>query len=177
MDKKVQKHFLTGLKICWSLGRVFFFFTITLGRTIFNLSSKTSVFLRLFYVKQMVAPIKKEKNMFSATWGGWVVFLIVKWNDESKFWVLHFFGTFKCFRGCLNLNCYIGKKVQKTFFMGLKNWWSSGSRFFFFKSPKVGRFSIFHAKLQLFTGLGFFFSIKKNPTFFRLRDFWNVKMF
>ena len=34
------------------------------------------------------------------------------------FWVLYFYETFICYRGCLNLNCYIGKKVQKNFLMG-----------------------------------------------------------
>ena len=33
-----------------------------------------------------------------------------------------FYETFLCYRGCLNLNCYIGKKVQKNFLMGLKIW-------------------------------------------------------
>ena len=51
----------------------------------------------------------------------------------------------------------MGKKVQKNFLMGLKIWWSWGSSIFFSKSQKVGRFSIFHAKLQLFVGLGALF--------------------
>ena len=42
--------------------------------------------------------------------------------------------------------------MQKNFLMGLKIWWSWGSGFFFSKSPKVGRFSIFHAKLQFLPG-------------------------
>ena len=32
------------------------------------------------------------------------------------------YETFICYRGCFNLNCYIGKKVQKNFLMGLKIW-------------------------------------------------------
>ena len=60
----------------------------------------------------------------------------VKWNEwVITFWVLYFFGTFICYRECLNLSCYISKKVQKNFLMGLKIWWSWGSRFFFSKSP------------------------------------------
>ena len=51
------------------------------------------------------------------------------------FWSCIFFLTFICFRGVLNLNWYMGKKVQKNFLMGLKIWWSWGSRFFFSKSP------------------------------------------
>ena len=48
-------------------------------------------------------------------------------NDDdddgmSKFWVFDFDETFICYRGVLNLNCYIGKKVQKNFLMGLKIW-------------------------------------------------------
>ena len=60
--------------------------------------------------------------------------LFEKWS-QSNFWVFKISGTFICFRRCLNLNCYIGKKVQKNFLMGLKIWWSWGSRFFFSKSP------------------------------------------
>ena len=48
----------------------------------------------------------------------------------------------------LNLNCYIGKKVQKNFLMGLKIWWSWGSGFFFSKSQQVGRFLDFRPKLK-----------------------------
>ena len=36
------------------------------------------------------------------------------------FWVFDFSETYICYRGCSNLNCYIGKKVQKNFLMGLK---------------------------------------------------------
>ena len=42
--------------------------------------------------------------------------------SESNFWVFKISGTFICYRGCLNLNCYIGKKVQKNFLMSLKIW-------------------------------------------------------
>ena len=67
--------------------------------------------------------------------------VLMKWNDEmmkwwmkwSKFWVFDFYETFICYRGVLRLNCYIGKKVQKNFLMGLKIWWSWGSGIFFFK--------------------------------------------
>ena len=31
-------------------------------------------------------------------------------KSESNFWVLKISGTFICYRGCLNLNCYIVKK-------------------------------------------------------------------
>ena len=58
-----------------------------------------------------------------------------EWVSEwSNFWVFKNSGSFICYRGCLNLNCYIGKKVQKNFLMGLKIWWSWGSRIFFSKS-------------------------------------------
>ena len=40
----------------------------------------------------------------------------------SKFWVFDFYETFIGYRGVLKLNCYIGKKVQKNFLMGLKIW-------------------------------------------------------
>ena len=63
----------------------------------------------------------------------WKVKWVSEWSESewSNFWVFKIFGTFICYRGCLNLNCYIGKKVQKNFLMGLKIWWSWGSRFFF----------------------------------------------
>ena len=48
-------------------------------------------------------------------------------NEMSKFWVFDPDETFICYRGCLNLNCYMGKKVHKNFSMGLKIWWSWGS--------------------------------------------------
>ena len=34
----------------------------------------------------------------------------------------YFDETFICYRGCLNLNCYMGKKVHENFLMGLKVW-------------------------------------------------------
>ena len=87
----------------------------------------------------------------------------VKW---SNFWVFKISGTFICYRGCLNLNWYISKKVQKNFLMGLKIWWSWGSRIFFSKSPIVGRFSIFHAKLQVFL-----IRLKRIPIVFDSKEF------
>ena len=63
---------------------------------------------------------------------------MMKWWNESKFWVFDPDETFICYRGCLNLNCYICKKVHKFFLMGLKFWWSWGSGNFFFKI-KPGR--------------------------------------
>ena len=38
------------------------------------------------------------------------------------FWVFDPDETFICYRECPNLKCYIGKKVQKNFLMGLKIW-------------------------------------------------------
>ena len=55
----------------------------------------------------------------------------VKSEKWSNFWVFKNYGSFICYRRCLNLNCYIGKKVQKNFLMGLKIWWSWGWGFFF----------------------------------------------
>ena len=43
-------------------------------------------------------------------------------NEMSKFWVFEIYETFICYRRCLNLSCYISKKVQKNFLMGLKIW-------------------------------------------------------
>ena len=43
-------------------------------------------------------------------------------NILIRFWSFIFPETYICYRGCLNLNCYIGKKVQKNFLMGLKIW-------------------------------------------------------
>ena len=85
--------------------------------------------------------------------------LVVKW--WSKFWVLYFYETFICYRRCLNLNCYIGKKVQKNFLMGLEIWWSWGSGFLFFsKSSNIRRFSIYHAQLPFLRGWVLFLSKK-----------------
>ena len=49
--------------------------------------------------------------------------------------------TFIGFRGVLNLNGYMGKKVKKKFVMGLNIWWSWGSGFFFnfFFKIHIGR--------------------------------------
>ena len=66
---------------------------------------------------------------------------MMKWWNESKFWVFDPDETFICYRGCLNLNCYIGKKVQKIFLMGLKIWWSWGSGKKISKTQQVGDFS------------------------------------
>ena len=52
------------------------------------------------------------------------------------FWVFDFYETFICYRGYLKLNCYIGKKGQKNFLMGLKIWWIWGSGCANFKIPK-----------------------------------------
>ena len=43
-------------------------------------------------------------------------------SEVKRFLSFDFYETFICFRGVLNLNCYIGKKVQKNFLMGLKVW-------------------------------------------------------
>merc|ERR1712116_25760 len=66
--------------------------------------------------------------------------------------------------GCLNLNCYIGKKVHKKFSYGFKNLVKLGVGIFFFKIP-IGR-TIFNFSCKTSV---FGFSIKKNPNFFRSR--------
>ena len=43
-------------------------------------------------------------------------------DEMMTFWVFDFYETFICYRGSFKLNCYIGKKVQKNFLMGLKIW-------------------------------------------------------
>ena len=101
-------------------------------------------------------------------WSEWVS--EVKW---SNFWVFKISGTFICYRGCLNLNCYIAKKVQKNFLMGLKIWWSWGSTIFFSKSPWLGRFSIFMENFSFYgDGCSFWakkwsfaWKIENSPTF------------
>ena len=99
-----------------------------------------------------------------------------EWNDESQFWVFDPDENFICYRGCLILKWYIGKKLQKNFLMGLKIWWSWGSRFFFSKTPIVGRLSNFHAKLQFLRGWVLFLS-KKMTIFWDFLSFvpklWN----
>ena len=134
-------------------------FKIKIGRTVLQFSCKTSVFWRAgcsFWVKkrQFVDIFEKTRREGSRWAPGAIpvcppsftpryrpptqlvvkkseVSEWVKWVKWSNFWVFKNSGSFICYRGCLNLNCYIGKKVQKSFLMGLKNWWSWGSRFFF----------------------------------------------
>ena len=76
----------------------------------------------------------------------------VKWSEWSEgitFWVLYFNETFVCYRGCLNLSCYIVKKVLKNFLMGFKIFEVGGRDFFFFKIL-IGRTVFnFHAKLHV----------------------------
>ena len=43
----------------------------------------------------------------------------VKVKQKMSF---YFYKTFICYRGCLNLNCYMSKKVHENFLMGLKIW-------------------------------------------------------
>ena len=98
------------------------FFKIRKGRTVFNFACKTSGFC-----------------------GGGCSFWLWKvkwseWSEVKRFLSFDGYETFICFRGVLNLNCYIGKKVQKNFLMGLKVWWSWGSRKKFSKSHQVARF-------------------------------------
>ena len=76
---------------------------------------------------------------------------------ESNFLVLYFFKTFICYRACHNLYCYMGKKVHENFLMGLKIWWSWGSRFFFFKIPYCRTIFGFSSKTSVFCGAGCFF--------------------
>ena len=64
------------------------------------------------------------------------------------FWSFIFRETYIFYRGYFNLNCYIGKKVQKNFLVGLKIWlcWGPG------KTIKIAAGKtvlIFHAKLQV----------------------------
>ena len=77
------------------------------------------------------------------------------------------FETLICFRGVFNLNCYISKKVQKKFLMGLKIWGSWGSRSFFFFRIPIGR-TVFSFSCKTS-------SFKKNPYCFGGRDFFSSK--
>ena len=75
---------------------------------------------------------------------------VKKWkvkSEWSNFWVFDLYETFICLRAYLEQKPYGGKKVQKNFLMGLKFWWSWGSRFFFSKSAYSVRFLDFHPKL------------------------------
>ena len=57
---------------------------------------------------------------------------VAKWSEKwkvkkvSNFLVFENYETFIYYRGCLNLSCYLSKKVQNKFLMGLKIWWSWG---------------------------------------------------
>ena len=59
-------------------------------------------------------------------------FMVYVWLQMGKFQEMWPFYIFVRHRW---LNCYIGKKLQKNFLIGLKIWWSWGSRIFFSKSP------------------------------------------
>ena len=78
-------------------------------------------------------------------------------DDESKFWVFDPDLTIICYRGCLNLNCHIGEKVEKIFFYGLKNLVQLGVEIFFLQNPKRRTVFNFSFKTSVFTGLGAFF--------------------
>ena len=73
-----------------------------------------------------------------------------KWSGVSEvmvFWAFIFPETNVCYRVYFSLICFVGKKVQKYFLMGLKVWWSWMSGFFFSKLQQVGRFLDFRTKL------------------------------
>ena len=42
-------------------------------------------------------------------------------SEVMRFGSFDFNETFICYRGCLNLSCYMGKKVHENFLVGLKN--------------------------------------------------------
>ena len=77
-------------------------------------------------------------------------------KSESNFWVFKISGTFICYRGCLNLNCYIGKKVQ-IFFYGFKNLVKLGVEIFFFKISMGRTVFNFSCKTSVFAGMGALF--------------------
>merc|ERR1711973_570596 len=78
-------------------------------------------------------------------------------DDESKFWVFDFYETFICYGGCLNLNCYISKKVQKKFSYGFKNLVKLGVEIINFKIT-IGRTVFnFSCKTSVFARLGALF--------------------
>ena len=59
---------------------------------------------------------------------------------------------------------FLSKKVQKNFLMGLKIWWSWGSRIFFSKSPLSGGFQFFMQNFRFQSGWGLFLSKKATCT-------------
>ena len=71
------------------------------------------------------ANMKKFKELFCGHFIIIIIIIIIIPMNESKS-ILSYLTiddeTFLCYRECLNLNCYIGKKVQKNFLMGLKIW-------------------------------------------------------
>merc|ERR1711973_933720 len=78
-------------------------------------------------------------------------------DDESKFWVFDFYETFICYGGCLNLNCYISKKVQKKFSYGFSNLVKLGVEIINFKIT-IGRTVFdFSTKTSVFCEAGWSF--------------------
>ena len=65
---------------------------------------RDSLTLRCRPPTQLVVKVKKVKS------------------EVKRFLSFYLYETFICYRGCLDLNFYIGKKVQKNFLMGLKIW-------------------------------------------------------
>ena len=58
-------------------------------------------------------------------------------NESDARSVFHFSETNICYREYFNLNCYIGKIVQKKFAYGFKNLVKLGVwHFFFFSKPQ-----------------------------------------
>ena len=94
------------------------------------------------------------------------VFNLWMWK-VSHFLVFYFFQTITCYSGCLNLSCYISKKVQKKFLVGLKVCWSWGSGFFF-KIPIGRTVLIFSCKTSVFA-----FRLKRIPIVLGVSIFFN----
>ena len=67
------------------------------------------------------ANMKKFKELFC---GHFIIIIIIPMNESKS--ILSYLTiddeTFICYRGCLNLNLFIAKKVQKKIRMGLKIW-------------------------------------------------------
>ena len=64
---------------------------------------------------------------------------------------------FRCVKGEVLVFNKIGVKSAEKFSYGFKNFVNLGVEIINFKITPVGRFSIFHAKLQVFAGLGALF--------------------
>ena len=139
---------------------------ITSSRMVLNFSSKTlgfevvfalfekkiqNVEIFTFLFRFFLTGFVENDEMMMKWWNDDE--MMIKWlnddYDEENFKYLIFFLIL----ARLFFKVYIRKKVQHSYLMGLKIWWSWGQENLFSKSLQVGRLLIFHVKLQILSTL------------------------